>query len=159
MERVMMWLQQPLIGRDDVDALLRGEEVLRLVITDGGAPRVLPVSYGYDGVCLYCHCGGDVRDVEALLRNPHICFEVDAVCPGAPTADSELPPCPGIMGEGVATILTDPAQKRAALVIIVGQRGLVAGVQEFPAPSVERTTVIRIDIERMTCKQNGWKNQ
>ncbi len=63
------------------DVMNRGE-VIRVAMTDGDVPYMIPMSYGYTDGVIYLHCSKEGRKIDMLRKNPNIWFEV--------TVDGEL---------------------------------------------------------------------
>lgn len=63
-------------ARDEMEQLLREEEIGYLGLSLDGKPYVVPLNYHYvDGKLLF-HCGLMGRKLDYLKRNPHVCFTV-----------------------------------------------------------------------------------
>jgi nitroimidazol reductase NimA-like FMN-containing flavoprotein (pyridoxamine 5'-phosphate oxidase superfamily) len=60
----------------EIDEMLRSEVIGRIGCHADGRSYVVPVTYAYDGDCLYCHSGAGLK-LEMMRANPHVCFEVD----------------------------------------------------------------------------------
>ncbi len=137
-------------------AVLDEARVCRLALCDDGLPYVVPVCYGYDGEALYFHSAPRGRKLEIIRRNPDVCFQVDV---GAQLV-REAAPCRctmryrSVIGYGRAHILADPAEKVAGLRALMDH--YADGEWEFSPDSVERVAVVRIDVDKLTGKSNGY---
>lgn len=60
----------------EIERLLKKEVVGRIGCRTGDRVYVVPISYVYDGECIYCHTHEGLK-VEAMRKNPKVCFEVD----------------------------------------------------------------------------------
>jgi nitroimidazol reductase NimA-like FMN-containing flavoprotein (pyridoxamine 5'-phosphate oxidase superfamily) len=53
----------------------------RLGLSDGGAPYIVPLNFGYtyenNTLCLYFHSANDGRKLDILKKNNRACFELD----------------------------------------------------------------------------------
>lgn len=69
----------------DLAELLRRCDTIRIGISDGPAPYIVPVSFGYeirDGkIAVYFHGAREGRKAELLQRRPLVCVEAD-LCHG-----------------------------------------------------------------------------
>jgi nitroimidazol reductase NimA-like FMN-containing flavoprotein (pyridoxamine 5'-phosphate oxidase superfamily) len=146
---------QEITDRSEIDDIIEHAQVARLGMVDGDRPYVVPMCFGYDGANLYVHCALDGMKVDILKKNPNVCFEIEtgvaleagkAACDWGMTYRS-------VIGFGKAVFLENIEEKRKALEILMKQYT----DQPFPLPdkAVEKTAVIRIDIESMTGKRSN----
>ena len=56
--------------------ILSSQVLGRLGCTDGKQPYVVPVTYSYDGDCIYGQMNDGLK-LKILRKNPNVCFEVD----------------------------------------------------------------------------------
>lgn len=146
--------------RAQLTAILDSCRVLRLAMVDNGKPYVVPMNFGYEWQgalpVLYLHSAGEGRKLDVLRRSPAVCFELDC--------DHELVTAPAeaacgygfrfssIIGEGAVEELTDPAQKRRALDILMAcQTGGQTGFS-YADEVLAKTTVLRIEASALTGK-------
>lgn len=140
----------------DIEAVIEKAQVCRVAMVDGGAPYVVPVCYGYRDGALFFHSKKGGRKMEALRRDGRVCVEFEA--------DAEVRPheqaCKfsfryrSVIATGRAVELTDPAEKAEGLNVIM--RHYSGRDWDFPADKVDRTAVMRINIESMTGKSAGF---
>lgn len=60
------------------DQVLRSEVIGRLGCHAQGLTYLVPVTYAYDGDCIYGHSVEGLK-VRMMRANPNVCFEVDAM--------------------------------------------------------------------------------
>jgi nitroimidazol reductase NimA-like FMN-containing flavoprotein (pyridoxamine 5'-phosphate oxidase superfamily) len=144
-------------GRAEIDAVIRAAKVMRIGLVDGTEPYVVPLSFGYNGTSLYFHCAREGRKLEIIRRSGRVCFEFDELreIVSAPEACGWGAGYRSVIGRGSAVIVEDPAEKRRGLAAVMAQ---YAGDRypaelSFPDREVERTCVVRIDVESVTGKQ------
>jgi nitroimidazol reductase NimA-like FMN-containing flavoprotein (pyridoxamine 5'-phosphate oxidase superfamily) len=132
--------------------LLRSGEVCHLSMVDDGKPYIVPLNYGYvDGV-LYFHSAPEGRKIDILRKNPQVCFSVVAdhqLIEGV-KACSWSASYRSVIGTGIASILTEPAEKKVGLNILMAQYS--DREYEFSDWDLERVVVIRVEIEEMSGK-------
>lgn len=58
--------------------MLRTQAIGRIGCLVEGRPYVVPITYAYDGECVYGH-SGDGMKIRAMRASPEVCFEVEAV--------------------------------------------------------------------------------
>jgi nitroimidazol reductase NimA-like FMN-containing flavoprotein (pyridoxamine 5'-phosphate oxidase superfamily) len=66
------------LTREEIDGLLRSEAIGRIGCYGFGRPYVVPVTYAYDGVAVYCHSREGLK-LRMMRGHPIVCFEVDRV--------------------------------------------------------------------------------
>ena len=140
-----------------IRAILDKAQVLHLAMIDGDRPYVVPLHYGYtleNGVLtLYLHSAKEGRKLDVLQKNARVAFELETDV--SPISGGDLPCKYGaayasVMGEGRATILTDPVEKTDALTMLMKtQTGRNFYITEAMTDTV---AVLRIDVEAFTAK-------
>ena len=138
--------------RDAIDAIIRRCRVCRLGMCDNGQPYVVPMSFGYDGQCVYLHAATDGRKLDILRRNSRVCFEfdiLDEVIPADAACNWGMR-YESVIGFGVAEIVTESGARRVALDHIMGQYSSDAWT--YDEQQLAGTLVIRISIEEVTGK-------
>ena len=142
----------------EIREVIRRSTVCRLGMVDDGLPYVVPLSFGYEAGHLFLHSASEGRKIEALRKNPRVCFEFDVDCQVVRAAE----PCNwamrfrSVVGFGRAEFVDDLEEKRHALAVIMRQYAGAEELFSFPAQRLESTTVIRIAVESMTGKQSGY---
>ncbi|MBF0481005.1 MAG: pyridoxamine 5'-phosphate oxidase family protein [Desulfovibrionaceae bacterium] len=133
------------------DILARGE-LMRLGLWDGHRPYVVPVNYAYQDGRIYLHSSREGKKARALAAHPDICFEVtvDAVVVREPKPCGFTAHFKSVIGYGRAAVVEDAREKRLGLALLMSHYG--SDKNEFPREIVDKTLVVRIDIESMTGK-------
>ncbi len=140
-----------------IRAILDKAQVLHLAMIDGDRPYVVPLHYGYsliDGrLTLYLHSAKEGRKLDVLQKNGRVAFVLETDV--SSISGGEIPCKYGaayasVMGEGRATILTDPVEKTDALTMLMKtQTGRNFYITEAMTDTV---AVLRIDVEAFTAK-------
>ena len=140
-----------------IRAILDKAQVLHLAMIDGDRPYVVPLHYGYtltDGrLTLYLHSAKEGRKLDVLQKNARVAFVLETDV--SLVSGGDLPCKYGaayasVMGEGRATILTDPVEKTDALTMLMKtQTGRNFYITEAMTDTV---AVLRIDVEAFTAK-------
>ena len=147
--------ERAILARPGDRRRIRGCSVCRLGLVDGDRPYVVPMSFGYDGRCIYLHCAHEGRKIDILRRNGRVCVEFDAM---DGLVDGGAQGCKWSMryrsaiAEGVARFVEDPQAKREALAAILAQ--YAPGTFDFPEAMVARTCVVAVDIETLCGKHS-----
>ena len=107
---------------NEIEGIIRGCRTCHVAMIDGGAPYVVPLSYGYkilDGnvLELYFHSAPEGRKLDILKRDDSVCFEMSYE--GEPV-HSETPCDSGyyftsVIGFGKAVFIEDVHEKCRAL--------------------------------------------
>ena len=146
-----MGKEERIIGeRAEMEGIIRECRVCRLGMVDGDEPYVVPLSFGYDGRNIYFHCGLSGRKLDILRRNPKVCVEFDRL-DGMITAERG---CGwsmrfrGVLVFGTAVIGESRKEKIRGLDVIMAQ--YTPGAFTYPDDTLERTGIIRVEVEKMT---------
>jgi uncharacterized protein len=137
-----------------IQDILANAKVCRLSMIDGDMPYVVPLCFGYCDNALFFHSAPEGKKIEALRKNPNVCFEIDAlfgtVLSGEPCGCSIK--YQSVIGFGKAVFLEKVEEKKEALANI--SRRYAHDVLQFPEQRVMATAVIRVDIQNMTGKSS-----
>jgi hypothetical protein len=143
----------------EINGILAKGEVIRVAMVDKGEPYLVPMSYGVNDGMIYLHCAKEGRKINVLRANPNVCFEV--------AVDKSLfkneQSCGwtyhfrSVIGKGKVVFVEDPAEKLVGLNAIMEQYGSIEN--SFPDKAVDKTLVLRIDIEEITGKQSPSVNK
>jgi nitroimidazol reductase NimA-like FMN-containing flavoprotein (pyridoxamine 5'-phosphate oxidase superfamily) len=139
-----------------IEEILRCATVCRLGLCEDNRPYVVPVCFGYKENALYIHCGPEGKKLEIIRNNNNVCFEVDideGPIKAARPCDWEMK-YKSVIGFGKAVLVEDAEDKRKALDVIMQQ--FSANTFEYPEEAVQKTTIIKVEIETMTGKQSGY---
>ncbi|MBL7118959.1 pyridoxamine 5'-phosphate oxidase family protein [Candidatus Bathyarchaeota archaeon] len=150
--------QDRLISETDAKRMLEESKVGRIGVETDQGPYIVPVLYLYspEENSIYIHSSTKGKKIEALIRNPRVCFETD-----------ELRRI--VVGEGICSCT---AEYRS--VIVFGQACIVAGTEKteilhrlsrkygeennpntpIEPEMLERTAVVKITVDQITGKTN-----
>jgi nitroimidazol reductase NimA-like FMN-containing flavoprotein (pyridoxamine 5'-phosphate oxidase superfamily) len=144
--------EQEIRSRRDIDAVIRESRVCRLGLADANEPYVVPLCFGYDGGTLYFHGEAVGRKLDIIKSNDRACVEFDVVegMLEASRACSWGIAYRSVIAFGKVRIIEDLEGKRRALARIMEQYS--DAPHDFPEESVRRTTIIAVDIERLSGK-------
>lgn len=131
----------------------------RLGLCDGERAYIVPMNFGFaerDGhYTFYFHSAREGRKIELLGRTGWAAFEMDRGHEIVEHPDSAR--CTAryqcVMGGGLVTLLEDREEK------LTGLRALMlhdTGKDQwsFPPAVVDKTAVIRLEVEELTCKEH-----
>lgn len=152
-----MGSQKLISDRQQIENTLSKAKFIRIALSDSETPYIVPMSFGYLDNEIYLHSSQKGRKIEILKKNPKICFEAD-IETEVMTAEN---PCKynvryrSVIGHGQAKFLEDYDEKVRGLTVLSEHYGK-KGPFEFEEWKVNRLCVIKIEIEKMTGKENGF---
>lgn len=141
---------------EDIEKIIGRATVCRLGMLDGDSPYIVPLCFGYKDDVLYFHTSMKSRKIDLIKKHPKVCFEMDILAETIPAPT----PCKwnmryqSVVGFGNASMVEDESEKKAALGLIMAQ--YASGSFEFPGKKVKITAIIKVDIESMTGKSDGF---
>lgn len=147
--------EKEITDQAEIDSVIRRSQVCRLGLSDQGQPYVVPLCFGYDGKALYFHCAREGRKLDILRRNNKVCLEFD-IAEGMVEADHACDwgiRYQSVIGFGIAHVVEDATEKQTALSLIMAQYSECAF--SFPLETVNRTVVVKIEIQSLTGKQSN----
>lgn len=139
-----------------IDALLRGERVMYIALSQQNVPFMVPVFYVWNGTALYFHSARSGTKIRILKENSAVCFAVsqyEGVIEDDIACDFEARHRT-VIGLGNACFVDDDAEKLAMLHQLMGR--FTDKKFTFPEANLKATQVIRIDITSMKGKQHGF---
>ncbi len=66
------------LNEQQIDQVLQSEVIGRIGCFADGRVYVVPITYAYDGTCVYGHSADGLK-LRAMRANPSVCFEVERV--------------------------------------------------------------------------------
>ena len=66
------------LNADEIEKVLSNQIIGRIGCNADNITYVVPISYAYDGVNIYCHTYEGLKTIM-MRTNPNICFEVDVM--------------------------------------------------------------------------------
>lgn len=136
--------------------MLEQAQVCRIGFNDDPYPYVVPVNFVYTASRLYFHSAAEGRKMSLIAADGSVCFELDhgAVVEGGDRACTWGTRYESIIGEGRASVVSDAAEKLAALEALMvkysGREGWTMSTSE-----VDGVAVVRVDVEHMCGKASG----
>lgn len=138
--------------------------VLRVGFADAEGPFIVPVNYGFNWrgladafpVTLYAHSALQGRKARAIARGGRVAVEMDeplGVMPGR-TACAHSFAYRSIMGAGEVRTVTDDAEKRAALRLIM-DRETGSAAWDIPQAALDRVLVWAVDVGELSGKAHA----
>lgn len=146
-------------GKETIEQVLTNSHVGRLgTVSREGTAMVKPLNYVYLDGSIYFHSAREGEKIDDIRRENHVCFEVDL--PIAYVPGSQDNPCSAayryrsVIITGLAGIVEDDAERLRALEALMEKYQPDGGYGRFLPEKLALTVVVRIDIQRMTGKED-----
>ena len=138
----------------EIEKILQESTVCRLAMVDEDKPYMVPLNFGYRDGYLFFHSAKEGQKIDVIQKNPNVCFEVDQLIKfkKAKTACDWGVEYNSVIGSGRAQLLDNLDEKIVALNVIMSHYS--DRTFDYPDEALEKTLVIKVQIERMTGKQS-----
>lgn len=137
--------------------IIAGCTCCRLGLRDGGRAYIVPLNFGFiekDGrYAFYFHGAGEGRKLDLIRETGWAAFEMDrghelVIGTSGRQCSARYQ---SVMGGGPVTLVESREEKIAGLkALLLHDTG--RDDWEFDEPTVDRTQVIRLDVEELSCK-------
>jgi nitroimidazol reductase NimA-like FMN-containing flavoprotein (pyridoxamine 5'-phosphate oxidase superfamily) len=146
--------EREITDKKEIEAIIQQALVCRLAMVERDTPYVVPLCFGYADRTLYFHSANEGKKLEILKKNNRVCFEfdIDQSLKKNEEACAWSMMYKSVIGFGTAHFLTDFESKRKALDIIM--RNYSDKSFAYQKSAIEKTIVIKVDVEQMTGKQS-----
>ncbi len=141
----------------EMEEVLAKARIMRLGLTNGEWPYVVPVNFAYEPGAIWFHSSLAGFKMELMAANPKVCFEVEdewSLVTGEKPCDYSSR-FRSIIGFGEAEVVQDQARKAHGLDLIMRSHGWT-GELAYPPEILDRAAVVRIAISAMTGKKHHW---
>lgn len=144
-----------LVSEERTREIIKNAEYGTLMTADGeGQPYGIAVSHVLEGDKIYFHCALEGRKLENIRINPKVCMS----CVSNAYVDQEVYThrYESAVAEGKAVIVVDREEKLHALRLICGKfaPGSIKDTDAYILPKMDKTGVVRMDIETLSGKVN-----
>ena len=132
--------------------LARAEHGVLATVGKDGWPYAVPLNHVLAGDVLYIHCASAGHKLDNLANEERVSYCAVASAQVVPSMLSTL--YESAVAFGRATLVTNPQEKHKALMLLIARFRGDSGAQaeEDIRSCAPRTTVIRIQLERITGK-------
>jgi len=140
--------------RSELDEIIREGEYISLAMINGDKPYIVPLSYGYKEGIIYVHSAKEGQKIDLIGQNENVSFEIviQSSVIEAEKACNWTCHYKSVIGSGKAYIIEDFDEKTAGLNAIMEHYG--SENHSYPDSAVNKTAVIRIDIEEISGKKS-----
>ena len=141
----------------DIESIISRCDVCRIAFSDDGIPYIVTLNFGYDagsGPCFYFHSAPEGRKIDLIAKNNYVCFEMDTdhILFKAEKGCDWGMKYSSVVGYGRLTIVNKPEEKKRGLDCIMSHYSGRTGFTH-DEKIMEKTAVLRLDIEEITGKQ------
>ena len=129
----------------------------RLGLCDGERAYIVPLNFGFEerdgNYTLYFHGASEGRKIDLIRRTGWASFEMDTghELIRGPMACNHSARYRCVMGGGPVRLLEDREEKREGLRTVM-THAAGEGPWTFDEAALDKTQVIRLDVEELTCK-------
>lgn len=139
-----------------ISVILVNAPAIRIAMCDESGPYIVAMNFGWEEDRIYLHSAPEGRKISMLEKDNRVAFQTDIdteIVPGESPCNWGVRYL-SLVGRGRACFVENTQEKKYALDLIMSK---YSGTKEFSYPSatLDKTCVIRIDIEEMTGKQSG----
>jgi nitroimidazol reductase NimA-like FMN-containing flavoprotein (pyridoxamine 5'-phosphate oxidase superfamily) len=142
--------------RGEIDDIMNACEVCHLAFAVDGDPYLVPLSFGYDGNCLYFHTAEEGKKIDCIAANPRVCFEMER---NVRLVSDDSGPCKwtfkfeSVIGYGRIEELTDTNDMNHGLSEIV--RHYSGKDWKFEPHELASARIWRISVASVSGKRSG----
>ena len=140
------------LDRGEMESLLDGVLVGHLGLCVDGGPYVVPIGFVYHDGRIYFHSYPRGRKVEALRRDPRVCFQVEEVgrlLPGSTPCKFSVE-YRSIIAYGRVRFLEEDEEKLEALRLLLRKYGSSEAAEALDGGMLGDVLVAEIAVEEMT---------
>ncbi|MHB1005390.1 MAG: pyridoxamine 5'-phosphate oxidase family protein [Chloroflexota bacterium] len=141
-------------SREEMEQILGEEELGYLGLSEDGQPYVVPVNFAYTAGKIVFHCALSGQKLDAIRRNPQVCFTVSRQL-GNVRDHGEGEPCHvdsnSVVCYGRARLVDELTEREAVLNAF--NRRFRPQAPDLPLQRVEKCMAVEITVARMTGRQ------
>jgi nitroimidazol reductase NimA-like FMN-containing flavoprotein (pyridoxamine 5'-phosphate oxidase superfamily) len=94
------------LNETQIEQILTKEIIGRIGCHADGVTYIVPISYAYDGKCVYAHSYEGFK-IDLMRKNPNVCFEVDTM--------ENMANWKSVIAWGVFKELTEASERKAGI--------------------------------------------
>ncbi len=138
-------------SQDEMEKMLKEEEIGYLGVSLDGKPYVVPLNYSYANGKIFFHCSFKGKKLDYMRKNPLVCFTV-AWQPGRVREHAGGNPChvdsDSVICYGKARVMEDVDEREVALNLF--NRRFKPEAADVPLERVRDCCVVEIAVYEMT---------
>lgn len=98
---------------NQIEEVLENQIIGHLACHADGKTYVVPISFAYDGQCIYAHTYEGLK-MKMMRKNPEVCFQVDE--------RKNMANWKSVVAWGIFEEITDPAERNKGLEILISRK-------------------------------------
>ena len=153
-EEIMRRKDREITDKNKMQKIISRAQVCYLGMSQDNMPYVIPINFGYQENTIYFHCALKGEKIKILKGNPNVCmvFNRDNKLVNDIAQDDWTMYYKSVIAYGKAEFILDIAEKQNAINIMFHHYG----GKDYPLsePVLAKTMFIKVEIEKMTGKQN-----
>jgi len=141
--------------REIIDTIIDRALICHMACTINEQPYIVPISFGYDGECIYFHSSPAGKKILILKENPRVClaFETDVEIVNDPDNACDWNfHYSSVIAEGKAEQVTQQSEKALALNQIMEHYS--GKSWSFPENMLTKTSIWRIRLDSVSAKKS-----
>lgn len=132
-------------------------QVLRIALKDGEGLYLVPLNFGFEDSepwTFYFHSAKKGRKLSAIRKDPHVAFEMDTAhrLIEAKTACGYGFAFDSVIGQGLASIVSDPEEKKKGLSLLM--KSQTGKDFAFTDKQAETVTVWKVTVTSLSAKRH-----
>ena len=137
-----------------IESILKIADYGMLGLSDEGIPYVIPLNYVWHNNSIFFHCANEGRKLEIISQNP--CCSFCVVTDGEVVEGST--PCnwgfsyKSVMIFGKISVIKDQQEKSDAMIALMKHFAGPDFNHEFSKEELNSVTVLKLNVEEMSCK-------
>ncbi len=138
-----------------IDTIINRALICHLACVRNDQPYIVPISYGYDGGCIYFHSSPVGKKISILKENPRVCltFETDVEIVKDPDNACDWNfHYSSVIAEGIAEEIIQVSEKASALNQIMEHYS--GETWSFPVNELKKTSIWKIQLESVSAKKS-----
>ena len=141
---------------DEIESILKRNNVCRIALSNDDIPYIIPMNYGYKNYTLVFHSAKEGRKIDLIKNNPEVCFEITEGIEILKSKDacSFSTKYKSVIGRGKIEIINDASLKIEGLNVLMGQ---ITNNKnwEYSKKALKNIVVLKLEIDELTGKQSG----
>ena len=138
----------------EIEKIIHEADYCHIGLVDDDEPYVVAMNYGYTGKALCLHCAAEGRKLDLIRKNNKVCaaFETDVQIIPSGESCKNTEKYRSVIGVGRAYFVSSEQEKIKGLIAI--NKHYKQTQTTFPEDALKKTTVIRIEFEKLTGKRS-----
>ena len=148
--------EKEIIDIKEIEAIIHEATHCHIGLADGDEPYVVAMNYGYVNKVLYIHCAAEGRKLDLIRKNNKVCaaFETDVQIIPSGESCKNTEKYRSVIVVGRAYFVSSEQEKIEGLIAI--NKHYKQTQTTFPEDVLKKTTVIRVEFEKLTGKKSGF---